>query len=217
MTQFIDITKPRIRVFVDERTAAMIKAAEGAPLPPLPRSTPLLRALPLPDGLRTPAEASERPSGLSRLGRGLAMLLDETERQPDGMRQARRSVVKMLFPDEAERITAILEGPAPSPDGLKTAAQAAAKLNCSIKTLFGHVASGVLRYVDVGHGRKRRRIRFTDADLNEFIANQTRKVTPCPSRRTETAARRISTSTSKCEVIGFTARRNARRDAKPKK
>src|SRR5215831_18856186 len=115
MTQFIDITKPRIRVFADERT----------PLPPLPCSTPC--ALPLPDGLRTPAEASERPSGLSRLGRGLAMLLDETERQPDGMRQARRSVVKMLFPDEAERITAILEGPAPSPDGLKTAAQAAAK------------------------------------------------------------------------------------------
>src|SRR5262249_8090066 len=160
MTQLIDITKPRIRVFADERTAAMIKAAEGAPLPPLPCSTPC--ALPLPDGLRTPAEASERPSGLSRLGRGLAMLLDETERQPDGMRQARRSVVKMLFPDEAERITAILEGPAPSPDGLKTAAQAAAKLNCSIKTLFGHVASGALRYVDVGHGRKRRHIRFAD-------------------------------------------------------
>ena len=217
MTQFIDITKPRIRVFADERTAAMIKAAEGAPLPPLPRSTPLLRALPLPDGLRTPAEASERPSGLSRLGRGLAMLLDETERQPDGMRQARRSVVRMLFPDEAKRITAILEGPAPSPDGLKTAAQAAGKLNCSIKTLFGHVASGALRYVDVGHGRKRRRIRFADADLDDFIANQTRKDVPCPSTRTETAARRISTSTSKCEVIGFTARRNARRAGKPKK
>jgi hypothetical protein len=104
-----------------------------------------------------------------------------------------------------------------SPDGLKTAAQAAAKLNCSIKTLFGHVASGALRYVDVGHGKKRRRIRFTDADLNEFIANQTRKDVPCPSTRTETAARRISTSTSKCEVIGFTARRDARRGVKPKK
>src|SRR5262245_35127097 len=132
MTQFIDITKQRISVFAEQRTAQLIKAADCAPLPPLPRSTTLPRALPLPDGLRTPAEASERPSGLSRLGRGLAMLLDETERQPDGMRQARRSVVKMLFPDEAKRITAILEGPAPSPDGLKTAAQAAAKLNCSI-------------------------------------------------------------------------------------
>src|SRR5262249_57344876 len=92
-----------------------------------------------------------------------------------------------------------------SPDGLKTAAQAAAKLNCSIKTLFGHVASGALRYIDIGHGRKRRRIRFADADLDNFIANQTRKDSPCPSTRTGTVARRISTMTSKCEVIGFTA------------
>ena len=65
-----------------------------------------------------------------------------------------------------------------SPDGLKTAAQAAAKLNCSIKTLNGHVASGALRCVDVGRGKKRRRPRFTDADLDAFIANQPRKVTP---------------------------------------
>jgi Helix-turn-helix domain len=105
----------------------------------------------------------------------------------------------------------------PPADGLKTAVQAAAKLGCSVKTLNGHIASGALRYVDVGHGKKRRRIRFTDADLNEFIANQTRKDVPCPSTRTETAARRISTSTSKCEVIGFTARRDARRGVKPKK
>src|SRR5262249_24473458 len=62
------------------------------------------------------------------------------------------------------------------PDGLKTGAQAAAKLGCSIKTLNGHVESGALRYVDIGHGRKRRRIRFTDSDIDSFIANQTRKV-----------------------------------------
>src|SRR5262249_5241106 len=214
MTQFIDITKPRIRVFADERTAAMIKAAEGAPLPPLPRSTPLLRALPLPDGLRTPAEASERYSGLSRLGRGLAMLIDETERQPDGMRQARRSVVKMLFPDEAGRITAILEGPAPSSDGLKTAAQAAAKLNCSIKTLNGHVASGALHYVDIGRGKKRRRPRFADADLNDFIANQTRKVTPCPSAATR--ALRSGSTTSRSTIVAFSDLQKGRRDGKPK-
>src|SRR5215471_11222365 len=162
-------------------------------------------------------ESERRQGGRSRLARGLQALLDQTERQPDGLRNSRRSVVKMLFPDEAERITAILEGPAPSPDGLKTAAQAAAKLNCSIKTLFGHVASGALRYVDVGHGRKRRHIRFADADLDNFIANQTRKDSPCPSTRTGTVARRISTMTSKCEVIGFTALRSRRPGAKPKK
>src|SRR6516225_6321817 len=57
----------------------------------------------------------------------------------------------------------------PPPDGLLTAAEAARRLRCSEKTLNGHVASGALRYVDVGHGRKRRRIRFTDADLDDFI------------------------------------------------
>src|SRR5262249_17562006 len=220
MTQLIDITKPRIRVFADERTAAMIKAAEGAPLPPLPRSTPLLRALPLPDGLRTPAEASERPPGHSRLGRGLQALLDAHERQPDGLRNSRRSVAKALSPRGAERITTILGGPArtprqPSPDGLKTAAQAAAKLNCSIKTLFGHVAVGALRYVAIGHGTKRPRKMFTDADIDAFIAAQTRKDVPCPS--TASRARRIGTSISGGEVIALTTLRKRRRDAKPKR
>jgi excisionase family DNA binding protein len=102
--------------------------------------------------------------------------------------------------------------PPTPPDGLRTPDEAARKLGCSVKTLNAHVAAGALRYVDIGHGKKRRRIRFTDADIN-----QTRKDLPCPSTRTETVGRRISTSTSKCEVIGFTARRNARRAAKPKK
>src|SRR5262249_13582500 len=43
------------------------------------------------------------------------------------------------------------------PDGLKTAAQAATKLGCSIKTLNGYVETGALKYVALGHGRKRRR------------------------------------------------------------
>jgi hypothetical protein len=105
----------------------------------------------------------------------------------------------------------------PVPDGLKTAAQAAARLGCSIKTLNGHIASGALRYVSIGHGTKRARRMFTDSDLDEFIADQTRKDVPCQSISTETAARRSGTLTSKCEVIGFTARRDARRGVKPKK
>jgi hypothetical protein len=102
------------------------------------------------------------------------------------------------------------------PDGLKTAAQAAAKLGCSIKTLKSHVAVGALKYVALGHGRKRQRKMFTDADLDEFIANQTRKDVPCPSIRTETAARRSSISTSRSKVLGFMEARSRRRDAKPK-
>ena len=99
------------------------------------------------------------------------------------------------------------------PDGLRPAAEAAAKLRCSIKTLNGHVESGALRYVVIGHGTKRPRRMFTDADLNEFIANQTRKDVPCPSSASN--ARRIINSTSSAEVIAFhgstkcTARREA--------
>src|SRR5262245_42492897 len=105
----------------------------------------------------------------------------------------------------------------PPPDSLLTPAEAARMLRISEKTLHAHVAAGVVGDVSTGHGRKRQRIRFSRADLDNFIANQTRKDVPCPSTKTETVARRTGTSTSKCEVIGFTARRNARRAAKPKK
>jgi hypothetical protein len=130
--------------------------------------------------------------------------------QPDGL---------LLTPTKIARVTAkqaaaILEGQL-SPDGLKTAAQAAAKLNCSIKTLNGHVASGALRCVVIGHGTKRRRIRFTDADLDEFIINQTRRDTPCPS--TASRARRTSTSNSESKIIAFTAAPKPRPGVKPKK
>ena len=118
---------------------------------------------------------------------------------------------------DGERRQKVKPPVAAPPDGLRTPAEAARKLHCSVKTLNGHIASGALRYVVIGHGTKRPRKMLTDADLDQFIANQTRKDVPCPSTRTETAARRISTSTSKCEVIGFMARRNAQRGAKPKR
>ena len=57
------------------------------------------------------------------------------------------------------------------PDGLHTMAEAAQRLGCSIKTLNGHVASGALGYVAIGHGKKRPRKMFTDADLDDFIAS----------------------------------------------
>jgi hypothetical protein len=100
------------------------------------------------------------------------------------------------------------------PDGLKTAAQAAAKLGISVKTLIGYVKTGALKYVALGHGKKRRRKMFTDADLNEFIANQTRKAAPCPS--TAIRARHTGNLTSGGEVLAFTALQRRRRNAKPK-
>jgi hypothetical protein len=102
-------------------------------------------------------------------------------------------------------------------DGLRTKAEAAAKLGCSIKTLNGHVESGALGYVIIGHGKRRTRKMFADADLDAFIEAQTRKVTPCPSTRTGTAVRRSSISTSKSTVIGFMEARSKRRGAKPKR
>jgi hypothetical protein len=100
------------------------------------------------------------------------------------------------------------------PDGLLTRAQAAAKLNCSLRTLDGHVASGALRYVAIGHGKKRPRRMFTVADLDEFISNQTRKDVPCPSSATR--ARHIGGSTSNSKVIAFSAAPRPRPGAKRK-
>jgi excisionase family DNA binding protein len=72
----------------------------------------------------------------------------------------------------------------PSPtDGLKTPKQAARRLGVSIRTLRGLVSSGDLRYVNVGRGKQREKIMFTDNDINDLIAGRTRQKAPqsCPS------------------------------------
>jgi hypothetical protein len=101
------------------------------------------------------------------------------------------------------------------PDGLKTAAQAAAKLGCSTKTLDGYVKAGAIGYVIVGHGKKRPRRMFTDADINAFIQAQTRKETPCPSDATH--GRRSGNTDFRSTVVSFSALQKRPRDAKPKR
>jgi excisionase family DNA binding protein len=103
----------------------------------------------------------------------------------------------------------------PPPGGLLTTRQAAARLNVSIKTLNAHVAAGELKYVTIGKGEKRPRRYFTVADIDAFVANQTRKDSPCPS--TTSRARHSGTSTSSGTVIDFTGPRKPPTDAKPKK
>ena len=103
----------------------------------------------------------------------------------------------------------------PPPDGLKTAAEAAAKLGCSVKTLNAHVDAGELHYVSIGKGKKRQRKMFTDADLDEFVLAQTRKATPCPSAATR--ARRSGSTDSKSEIVSFSEVQRRRRSAKPKR
>jgi hypothetical protein len=103
-----------------------------------------------------------------------------------------------------------------APDGLKTLAEGAAKLGCSVKTVKGYIASGALRYIAMGHGSKRQRRMLADADLEDFIAARSRRDSPaCQSIKVH--ARRSGTSTSSSEVIAFSARRSARLGARPKR
>jgi hypothetical protein len=106
--------------------------------------------------------------------------------------------------------------PPAGPGGLKTMAEVAIKLGCSIKTVKNHVDSGMLKHVDIGRGSKRPSRRFIDSDIAEFIANQTRKDVPaCPSTRI--LARRTGSSISSAEVIDFTAPRRQQPNEKPRK
>jgi hypothetical protein len=100
------------------------------------------------------------------------------------------------------------------PDGLKTAAQAAAKLNCSLRTLDGYVASGTLKYVAGGLGKQRTRKLFTDVDIAEFIATQTRQENPCPFDATR--GRRSGSSISRSTVVAFSGLQRRPSGAKPK-
>jgi hypothetical protein len=97
---------------------------------------------------------------------------------------------------------------------LRTRREAAARLRCSLKTLNGHVRSGALRYVIIGHGKRRPLRMFTDGDLDALIESQTRKDVPCPS--TPTRARRTTHMTSNSEVVAFTALPKPNRSEKPK-
>jgi excisionase family DNA binding protein len=102
-------------------------------------------------------------------------------------------------------------------DGLRTPAQAARRLGVSNRTLRGLVTSGEVRYVNVGRGKQRERVMFTDSDLDDFISNRTRQKAQqsCPS--TSQRARRTTTSTSSGEVIAFTARRKEQTNARRKR
>jgi hypothetical protein len=104
----------------------------------------------------------------------------------------------------------------PPPNGLRTMRDGAARLGCSVKTLKGHIASGALSYVIIGHGSKRPRKMLTDADLDLFVVNQTRKDAPA-CQYDAIRARHTGNSTSKSEVIAFSDRRKLAPVAKRKR
>ena len=92
--------------------------------------------------------------------------------------------------------------------------QAARKLGISEDQTRGLIEDGELQFINLGRGKKRPRMRFTEADLDELIERRRRKITPCLS--TNRRNHRIGNSTSKPEVIGFMARRNAQIAKTPK-
>jgi len=117
-------------------------------------------------------------------------------------------------PDD-ELVDVPVPPPAPA-DSLKTPSQAARRLVISIRTLRGLVSAGDLRYVNVGRGKQREKMMFTDSDLDGFIAERTRqKAQQCQS--TSPKARRSTTTTSSGEVLAFTARRNGQTGGKRKR
>ena len=87
----------------------------------------------------------------------------------------------------------------------------AKKLNMCKRTLMRHVDRGEITYVNVGHGQKRRMIRFTDSDIEAFENNH-RRIEACPS---SPEAKKASTPTrSKSVVSLFSDRLAAQRSAK---
>src|SRR5262245_33870793 len=98
---------------------------------------------------------------------------------------------------------------------LLTTKEVAADLQCSRKTLLGHVKDGSLRYVNVGRGEVRPTYRFFSDDVAEFKLRRAKRDAPC--RSISTKRRRSGISTSKCEIIAFTALRDAGTDGKPRR
>ncbi|AII27754.1 hypothetical protein B9J07_12805 [Sinorhizobium sp. LM21] len=90
--------------------------------------------------------------------------------------------------------------------------QAAELLNVSTRTLREFVKAGDIAYVPLGAGRSKPRLGFTMDDINEFI--KSRRTRECPSTSQRTA--RITTSTSKSVVLGFTALQKQRTAEKQK-
>lgn len=95
---------------------------------------------------------------------------------------------------------------------LHTLAEAAERLRISEHMLRGLVRDGDMRFVNVGRGKIKPRIMFTDRDIDDFIAARQRRLA-CPS--TSRKARRNIGTNSNVAVIGFAALRAKRAAGTP--
>ena len=93
---------------------------------------------------------------------------------------------------------------------LMTPQDAARFLSISTKHLRNLTNAGEIRYVDIGNGTERGRLRYSLEDLQAFIDARARREEPA-----STAAGRRGTKGSYIALIDFQSRRDAR--AKPKR
>lgn len=94
-------------------------------------------------------------------------------------------------------------------DGLYDLRGAAERLNVTADQLRAFVASGQLKFINVGLGAKRPRYRFAEGDLAELISKLTsQESAPCPSSKPR-RVRRTSGTTSNSVVIDFMAQLDA--------
>lgn len=94
-----------------------------------------------------------------------------------------------------------------------TTKQAATYCGCSPRTFADHVSKGRVKYINIGHGIERRRLRFKREDLDAFLNASARKAPGCLSGNPVNRHSIISSSSS--PVIDFTVRRKRRTGVKP--
>ncbi|WP_408022279.1 helix-turn-helix domain-containing protein [Sphingomonas aquatilis] len=92
---------------------------------------------------------------------------------------------------------------------LLTPEEAAKRIHVCTKTLRQLRQDGHIRYVAITD----RKIRYRPEDCDEFIASRARKAPECPSTLRRT--RPTTTTTSSGRVVGFSARRAAKANARP--
>ena len=138
------------------------------------------------EGVEFAAAALNRLQADTRLAKHVSdagiWVAELSEDLPDALRWDRSLEARCgLLATELGELAALIKSPTKAakprcqhhprihvPDGLRTMREAAARLGCSVKTLKAHIASGALGYVVIGHGSKRPRKMFTDADINRI-------------------------------------------------
>lgn len=130
--------------------------------------------------------------------------------------KATRNFIERLQAIPLEQATPKPRKPKPErdPDALLTAAQAASYLAITVEQLLAHVEDGAIKYINVGRGKKRPRYQFDPTDLDIFKDSRTITEPPCQFLSPKNP-RPITGSTSKSNVVGFTALRAARMKKTP--